>query len=162
MKYLLGIYACLVLAVAVAAAQQEAPPKPTPSIQPTAEALMKAQAATDKALAKRDEASTEELKKMVEREIAKSAALPVTTTVQEPVKLAIQPEVLSRLKLEIKSGLVMVDGTAYMRIGNIIVPMPGSECFLPEDVSAARLQRAQAKLAEIMKTEAQTEPVKKD
>jgi hypothetical protein len=162
MKYLLGIFTCLVIAVAVVTAQQETPPKPTPSIQPTAEALMKAQAAADKAKTRRDEPLAEELKKLVQREIAKSAALPVTTTVQEPVKQTVQPETPSRLKMEFKTGLVMVDGTAYMRIGNIIVSMPGSECFLPEAESAARLQRAHAKFAEIMKTEAQSEPVKKD
>ncbi|MEK7830854.1 MAG: hypothetical protein AAB401_07200 [Acidobacteriota bacterium] len=150
MKHLLGICACLFIATW----QQEAPPKPAPSIQPTAEALMKAQTAADKALAKRDEDSTEELKKLVEREIAKSAALPVTTTVQEPVKLTV--------KLEFKTSVMMVDGSPYLRIGNIVVAMPGSECFLPEDVSAARFQRAQAKLTELMKAEAQSEPVKKN
>ncbi len=163
MKYLFGICACLVSAVAAVAAQQDAPPpKPTPSIQPTAEALMKAQAAADKALVKPDESSVEELKKLVEREIAKSAALPVTTTIQEPVKQTVSPETLQGLKQEIKTGLVVIDGAVYMRIGKTIVAMPGSECFLPETESTAKLQRANAKFTEILKAEAQAEPVKKD
>ncbi|MBP6824009.1 MAG: hypothetical protein KA368_20850 [Acidobacteria bacterium] len=163
MKHLFGICACLVIAVGAVAAQQDAPPpKPTPSIQPTAEALMKAQAAADKALAKPDESFVEELKKLVEREIAKSAALPVTTTVQEPVKQTVPPETLQGLKQEIKTGLVVIDGAVYMRIGTSIVAMPGSECFLPEAEITVRRQRAKAKFAEILKAEAQAEPIKKD
>ncbi|MFN0107422.1 MAG: hypothetical protein ACKVZH_01095 [Blastocatellia bacterium] len=150
MKYLLSIFACLMVAVSAATAQQE-PPKPTPSIQPTAEALMKAQANTDKAMAKHDEASVEELKKFVEREIAKSAALPVTITVQEPLK----PEI-PKTSITFSTGMVVIDGAVYIHIGNVIVPMAGggaSGCFsLPEE-NAARIQRAQAKFAEINKTQ---------
>lgn len=157
MKYALGIYCCLVIVAVCAAAQQEPPPKQTPSIQPTAEALMKAQAAADKANAKREEPSTEELKKLVEREIAKSAALPVTTTVQEPSKQAISPEPVKDVTLE-KVGLVVIDGVVYLKMGKTIQPMPGSGCFLSQEENDARTLRAQAKFAEMSKLE----PVKKD
>lgn len=156
MKYLLGIFACLVIVVTVVAAQQEAPPKTTPSIQPTAEALLKAQAAADKAQTKHEEASTEELKKLVEREIAKSAALPVTTTVQQ----TINPPVLVK---DQNPGfrMVVIDGVVYLRMGNSIVPMIGSGCFLTQEERDTKLQRAQAKFAEMKIAEpAKTEPVK--
>lgn len=154
MKSLIGIYTCLILAFA---AQQEAPPKP--SIQPTAETLMKAQAANEKAQAKRDEAATEELKKLVEREIAKSAALPVTTSVQEPI----QPSKSSIPIPGLKTEMIFVDGGAYMRIGNVIVAMAGSECFLTEEAVIERRKRVAAKFAEMDKAEpAKSESGKKD
>lgn len=158
MKYVLGIYACLVIAVVCATAQQEPPSKQTPSIQPTAEALMKAQAAADKAQAKREEPFAEELKKLVDREIAKSAALPVMTTVQEPIKQIVLPDSAKDSTFESKIGLVVIDGVLYLRTGKTIMPMPGSGCFLPQEEHDARTQRAQAKFAEMSKLE----PVKKD
>ncbi len=158
MKYVLGIYACLVIAVVCATAQQEPPPKQTPSIQPTAEALMKAQAAVDKAHTKRDEPFAEELKKLVDREIAKSAALPVMTTVQEPIKQTVLPDSSKDSALEWKTGLVVIDGVVYLRMGKTVLPMPGSGCFSTQEENDARTQRAQAKFAEMSKLE----PVKKD
>lgn len=156
MKYLIGIYTCLVLAFA---AQQEIPPKP--SIQPTAEALMKAQAANEKAQSKRDDVTAEELKKMVEREIAKSASLPVTTTVQEPVKPTATPDLLKDVKLDSQTMMIYVEGGAYMRIGNVVVALAGSECFLTEEEVLARRKRVQAKFDEMQKADpAKTEPVK--
>lgn len=161
MKYQTGISLFIVmLAFSWAAAQQDAPPKPTPSIQPTAEALMKA---ADKAQTKREDASAEELKKFVEREIAKSAALPVTTTVQEPIQPTIPSDLLKDLKLDTKFTMIYVEGGAYMRIGNMVVAMAGSECFLTEEEVVARRQRVQAKFAEMQKAEqAKPEPAKKD
>lgn len=160
MKYLTGICICLLSLFSLAAAQQEAPPKPTPSIQPTAETLMKA---ADKTQTKREEASAEELKKFVEREIAKSAALPVTTTVQEPIQPAVPPRSLKDLKLDWKAGIIYVEGGMYMKIGDVIVAMAGSECFLTEEEVLARRQRVQAKFAEMQKAEAaKPEPAKKD
>lgn len=157
MKYLFGICACLFIATW----QQEATPKPAPSIQPTAEVLMKAQAATDKALARRDEASTEELKKMVEREIAKSAALPITTMTQDPLPLIVPQDKLRDAKLEFTVGWVVIDGALYTRIGNTILPVPGggaSACFSIPSENEAKIQRARLKFAEMNKAE----PVKKD
>lgn len=176
MKYLLGIYTCLIIAVAVVAAQQETPTKPTPSIQTTAEALMKAQAAADKAQTRRDEPSTEELKKLVEREIAKSAALPVTTTMQAPIAQSIQTTQTSQAdpanqsgkgkKVGLKSGLILIDGALYIRVGDSIMPAAGggaSGCFSVSTENAAKLHRAQMKFAEMNKAELdKTEPVKKD
>lgn len=157
MKYILGVCACLFIATW----QQEAPPKSAPSIQPTAEALMKAQAAADKALAKRDEASTEELKKMVEREIAKSAALPITTMTQDPLPLITPQDKLRDPKLEFTVGWVVIDGALYTRIGHTIVPASGggaSGCFSIPAENEAKIQRARVKFAEMNKAE----PVKKD
>ncbi len=161
MKYQTGISLFIVmLAFSWTAAQQDVPPKPTPSIQPTAEALMKA---ADKTQTKREDASAEELKKFVEREIAKSAALPVTTTVQEPIQPAVPPRVLKDLKLDWKAGIIYVEGGMYMKIGDVIVAMAGSECFLTEEEVVARRQRVQAKFAEMQKAEsAKPEPMKKD
>lgn len=159
MKYLTGICVCLIAAFSLAVAQQESPPKPTPSIQPTAETLMKA---ADKAQPKREEASTEELKKFVEREIAKSAALPVMTTVQEPIKPVASSELLKDLNLNLKTMMVYVEGGAYMKIGDVVVALAGSECFLTEEEVIARRQRVQAKFAEMKKVEqAKPEPEKK-
>ena len=158
MKYLFGISFFLIIAVPVFATQQDPQPKQTPSIQPTAEALMKAQAAADKAQAKHEQSSTEELKKLVEREIAKSAALPVTTTVQEPINPRISPKLLQNVKLEVKVGMVVVEGAVYIRVGDSIWPMIGSECYLTPEEADAKNQRAKAKFAEMIKAE----PVKKD
>jgi hypothetical protein len=160
MKYLTGAFACLLIAVSWATAQQETPPKTTPSIQPTAETLMKA---ADKTQTKREEVSSEELKKFVEREIAKAAALPVTTTIQEPIKPTVSTDALKDLKLDTKISMIFVEGGAYMRIGNMIVAMAGSECFLSEEEVVARRLRVQAKFAEMEKAESgKTEPAKKD
>lgn len=156
MKYVLGVCACLVIAVACVAAQQEPPPKQTPSIQPTAEALLKAQAAAEKAQAKREEPSTEALKKLVEREIAKSAGLPVTTIEQTELLPITVSEPSPEQKPE--SKIVVIDGTVYVRMGMTILPMAGSGCFLTQEESDARTKRAQAKFAEMNKAE----PVKKD
>lgn len=150
MKSLIGIYTCLILAFA---AQQEAPPKP--SIQPTAETLMKAQAANEKAQAKRDEAATEELKKLVEREIAKSAALPMTTSVQESVTQTSTKPSRSSVA-ELMANLVVIDGAVYMRIGDSIAPMPGggaSGCFSAAGENDVKVQNAKAKFAEMLKAE---------
>lgn len=141
MKYLFGL--CLIFALAgLAVAQQE---KTTPSIQPTAEALMKAQANNDKAQ-KQQEASTEELKKFVEREIAKSAALPVATSVQDPITLTIKNQALTTA-----NNMVVIDGVVYLSVGSIIRPMIGSGCFLTQEEINAKTQSAQAKFAEMNK-----------
>ena len=157
MKYLTGISVCLMIAVSWAIAQQEAPPKPTPSIQPTAEALMKA---ADRAQAKHDEASAEELKKFVEREIAKSAVLPVTTSGQAPVTQT--PAKQSQASIpELISNMVFIDGAVYLRIGDSILPLPGggaSGCFSVSSETDAKVQSAKAKFAEMQKAA----PVKKD
>ena len=158
MKYLCGICLWLTIAVPAFVAKQDPQPKQTPSIQPTAEALMRAQAAADKAQTKHEQSSTEELKKLVEREIAKSAARPVTTTVQEPVSFAALPEQAKDVQAEFKIGMVVIDGAVYIRSGNSILPMIGSECFLTQEEADAKKQRAKAKFAEMIKAE----PVKKD
>lgn len=156
MKYVFGVYACLVIVVVCVAAQQEPPPKQTPSIQPTAEALLKAQAAAEKAQTKREEPSTEALKKMVEREIAKSAGLPLATTVQEPIEPIVPSKPAQDQQPE--SKVVVIDGTVYVRMGMTILPMAGSGCFLTQEENDARTKRAQAKFAEMNKLE----PAKKD
>jgi len=166
MKYLLGVYICLIIAVAVVAAQQDIQPRQTPSIQPTAEALMKAQAAADKAQAKREEPSTEELKKLVEREIARSAALPVTEAAHDPIPQSVQanpsdPAKGKNKQIGFLSGLVLIDGALYIRVGNSVLPAPGggaSGCFSTSVENDAKIQRAQAKFAEMTKAE----PAKKD
>ncbi|MBS1789940.1 MAG: hypothetical protein JST85_19610 [Acidobacteria bacterium] len=155
MKYLFGVFAMLVFAVVAVAAQQNPPPKQAPSIQPTAEALMKAQSAADKSQAKNDQPFAEELKQLVEREIAKSAALPVTTTMQQPVKqtLPLAPE----LSNDTQFKMIVIDGVVYVRVGNSVLPMAGSGCFLTQEEIDVKTQRAQAKFAEMNKAE----PVKK-
>lgn len=87
MKYLFGIFLCLVM-VSAATAQQNGQSKPlrqvpAPAIKPTAEALMKAQMVADQSQSNREEISVEELRKMIEREFAKSASTPIVTSIQE-------------------------------------------------------------------------------
>lgn len=154
MNYVFGIFACLALTVASVVAQQGTQPKQKPSIQPTAEALLKAQTAADRAQTKSDEPFADEMKKLVEREIAKSAALPVTTTVQEPVNQTLSPEPPNDAQLR----MVVIDGVVYVRVGKSILPIIGSGCFLTQEEIDAKTQRAQAKFAEMSKAE----PVKKD
>lgn len=156
MKHLIRACVCSLIAVSWAVAQQETPPKPAPSIQPTAEILMKA---ADKTQTKREEVSSEELKKFVEREIAKSAALPVTTTDHAPPKLQAPGGSLD----EVKSNIVVVDGLVYLRMGDSIVPMIGSGCFSTQEENAARTKQAQIKFAAMQKAESgKTEPVKRN
>ncbi len=88
MKYLFGIFLYLVMISAIATAQQSVESKPArqtppPAIKPTAEVLMKAQAAADKAQSSREESSIEALKKLIRREIAKSVSMPVVISVTE-------------------------------------------------------------------------------
>ncbi len=157
MKYQTGISLFIVvLAFSWTVAQQETPPKPTPSIQPTAEVLMKA---ADKTQTKREEVSSEELKKFVEREIAKAAALPVATTEHEALKL----QALGGSLNEVKPSIVVVDGLVFWRVGDSIVPMIGSGCFSTQEENAARTRQAQIKFAAMLKAESgKTEPEKKD
>ncbi len=87
MKYLFGIFLCLAI-WGVAAAQQKEPLKnrwlaPAPAIKPTAAALMKSQLEGDQPEVNRQEYSVEELKKTIEREIAKSVSMLVVTSIQE-------------------------------------------------------------------------------
>ena len=67
MKNLFGVLSCLIVAVAVAMAQQGGESKSQPpALQPTGEVLVKALLAADKAQSKRETPSMEELKKTIQ------------------------------------------------------------------------------------------------
>lgn len=102
MKYLFGIFLCLAM-WGVAAAQQKEQLKnrrqaPAPAIKPTAAALMKSQLEGDQPEVNRQEYSVEELKKTIEREIAKSVSMLVVTSIQELNSQMIPPIVIPEIR----------------------------------------------------------------
>jgi len=157
MKNLVRIFLCLVAAVVTAMAQQNGESKSSsqvlpPGGQPAAEALVRALLAADTAQNKQERLPVEELKKLVEREIAKSAALPLVTSTKAPVTQGLKGE--SPDTVTIKTGMIVIEGAVYIRFGDTIYPMVGggaSGCFDPD--AEARVQKARQKFAGQLKTE---------
>ena len=153
MKNLFKVFSCLMLATATAMAQQgsESKPKP-PAMQPSGDVLVKALLVSDSAQNKKDLPPVEELKKLLEREIAKSAALPFTTTAQTPV---VQRAKFGEASTStVKGGMIVIDGAVYLRFDDAIYPMIGggaSGCFDPD--AEARWQKARMKFAAQVKVE---------
>ncbi|MEP7336517.1 MAG: hypothetical protein ABI977_02025 [Acidobacteriota bacterium] len=152
MKNLFGVFLCLIVAIAVAVAQQggeskSQQPAQLPALQPTGEVLVKALLAADSAQNKRETPSAEELKKTIDQEIAKSATAPFTSTPQDSMGRMHKPgDKLPSLTLD--DQIIMIDGAVYFRFGDTIYPMSGggaSGCFDPN--SATRLQQARIKFA---------------
>jgi hypothetical protein len=142
MKHLSGIFLCLITAVLMT--QQEGQSKSTnqapPSVQPGTDLLVRALLAADTAQNKQEKPPVEDLKTVIDREIAKSA-----TQVAE-----------LKMPGDHQAGdpLVLIDGAVYLKFGGTIYPMPGggaSGCFDPN--SSAKLQQARLKFAEQVKTE---------
>lgn len=150
MKNLFRVFLCLLLAAATAMAQQGGEPKPKPPVmQPSGDILVKALLVADSAQNKKDPVPAEDLKKLLEREIAKSAALPLTTTTQMSVRQVAKFE-----ENTVKSGMVVIDGAVYLRFGDTIYPMVGggaSGCFDPD--ALAKWQKARIKFAAQVKVE---------
>jgi len=149
MKYLIGICLCLLPGISFAAVPQSGAvkprrPAPVPAIQPTAQALMKSEFGGDKE-GNREDQSVEELKKTIEREIAKSAALPVATSIQEITAQTIPPRPVPELTRPY--NLLVIDGALYVKFGDTIIPISGggaSGCFstAPEKTSGAEAVKA--------------------
>lgn len=141
-QHLLGMVLCLSLAVT---ARQSGDSKPTtppaPSnVPPAGDKLVKALLAADGAQNKTEKISAEELKAMLDREIA--------------VSLAQAADLRKPGGLQTVNSLVLIDGAVYLKFGDTIYPMPGggaSGCFDPN--AATKLQQARLKFAEQAKTE---------
>ncbi|HMV85913.1 MAG TPA: hypothetical protein PLD20_18935 [Blastocatellia bacterium] len=135
MTYLFGVFLCLSVV-----AQQGSEPKPAPSVQPSSDVLVRALLAADGAQNKTEKTSAEELKTMIEREIAKSAMQ--------------ASELKKKGELQTSDPMVLIDGAVYLKFGNTIYPMPGggaSGCFDPN--AATKLEQARLKFVEQLKTE---------
>lgn len=145
MKNLFGVFFCLFAAVAVQQAGESKSPGPPappsiqpseqPSGQPASDVLVRALLAAEKAQNKQEKLPAEELKTMIDREIAKSATQ-VTDSGES-------------LRIQANDLMVIIDGAVYLKFGGTIYPMPGggaSGCFDPN--SAAKLDQARLKFAE--------------
>ncbi len=135
MTYLFGVFLCLSVVV-----QQGSEPKPTPSVQPSSDVLVRALLAADSAQNKLEKASAEELKTLIDREIVKSA------TQVADLKKKGEPQTTDLM--------VLIDGAVYLKFGDTIYPMPGggaSGCF--DSNAATKLEQARLKFAEQLKTE---------
>jgi len=152
MKNLLIAFLYLAVTVTSAMAQEREEPKASSqsapfSGQPSSEALVKALLAADAVQGKQASFSVEGLKKLVEREIAKSAALPLLVSTQTPVTQNLKG--METDSFTVKNGLTVIDGAVYLQFGGTIYPMNGggaSGCFDPD--ASARLQQARMKFAE--------------
>lgn len=145
MKDTLRIVLCIAALCTFAAAQQNRELKnQPPAIQPTAESLMKALAAADKAQGHKDEQSVEELKKTIEREIARSVSQPVAIPMEETTPEP-SPDRLVQSVEEFRI-LPLIDGKLYIKLGDSILPLVGAGargCFsIP-----AKIEKAMANLA---------------
>ncbi|MEO6724810.1 MAG: hypothetical protein ABIP14_05865 [Blastocatellia bacterium] len=153
MKNLFTVFSCLIVAAATAIAQQGGEPKlRPPALQPSGDMLVKALLAADNAQSKKEPSSAEDLKNLLEREIAKSAALPLATTTQTPVEQGMKAG--ETFTFTVKGGMVVIDGAVYLRFGDAIYPMVGggaSGCFDPN--TDAKVQKARMKFTEQLKTE---------
>ncbi|HEX9003461.1 MAG TPA: hypothetical protein VGB07_26370 [Blastocatellia bacterium] len=140
MKNLFGVFFCLLAAVAAQqAGESKSPGQPAPpSAEPSADILVRALLAADKVRNKQEKLPAEELKTLINREIAKSATLPSVQMADARQGIGFQAEDL----------MVTIDGAVYLKFGGTIYPMPGggaSGCFDPN--STARLEQARLKFA---------------
>lgn len=141
-QHLLGMVLCLSLAVT---AQQSgdskpaSPPAPS-NAQPASDMLVKALLGAEGAQHKTEKISVEELKAMLDREIA--------------ISLAQAADLRKPGGLQTATPLVLIDGAVYLKFGDTIYPMPGggaSGCFDPN--AATKLEQARLKFAEQLKIE---------
>jgi hypothetical protein len=142
-KHLVGMFLCLIGIVAAQQGGESKPPAP-PGVQPAANVLVRAMLAADKARNKQEAPSTEDLKRVIDREIAKSVALPATQT----------DRFKSTGEGKADDLMVVIDGAVYLKFGGTVYPMPGggaSGCFDPN--SSARVEQARLKYAEQNKSE---------
>jgi hypothetical protein len=142
MKHLSGIFLCLITAVLMAQhnSQSKSTNQAPPSVQPGTDLLVKALLAADNAQNKQEKPPVEDLKTVIDREIAKSA-----TQVGDLKKSEDH---------QVGDPLVLINGAVYLKFGDTIYPMPGggaSGCFDPN--SSLKLQQARLKFAEQAKTE---------
>lgn len=153
MKNLFRALSCLIVVAVTTMAQQGGEPKlKPPALRPSGDMLVKALLAADNAQSKKEPSSAEDLKNLLEREIAKSAALPLTTTTQTPVEQGMKAG--ETFTFTAKGGMVVIDGAAYLRFDDTIYPMVGggaSGCFDPN--TDAKVQKARMKFTEQLKTE---------
>lgn len=140
MNNLFGVFFCLLAAVAAQqSGESKSPGQPAPhSAEPSADILVRALLAADKVRNKQEKLPAEELKTLINREIAKSATLPSVQMADAGQGIGFQAEDL----------MVTIDGAVYLKFGGTIYPMPGggaSGCFDPN--STARLEQARLKFA---------------
>lgn len=146
MKNLFGVFFCLLAAViAQQGGESKSSSQPAPSsIEPSSDVLVRALLAADRAQSKQEKFPAEELKTLIDREIAKSATLPSAQVADAGQGIRLPPDDL----------MVTIDGAVYLKFGGTIYPMPGggaSGCFDPN--SLARLEQARLKYAEQRKSE---------
>jgi len=155
MKNLLGVLSCLIAAAALAMAQQGGESKAQPpGLQPAGEVLVKALLAADNAQKRREAPSAEDLRKTIDREIARLAAGPLTPTPQTAGRRPPKPTDRPSLAAPLDSLMVLIDGAVYYRFDGMIYPAPGggaSGCFAAD--AEAKVQKARIKFAEQLKAE---------
>jgi hypothetical protein len=140
MKHLFGVFFCLLAFVAVQqGGDSKSSSQPAPlSAEPSGDILVRALLAADKVRNKQEKLPADELKTLIDREIAKSAAVPAVQMATVRKNAGFQTDDL----------MVTIDGAVYLKFGGTIYPMPGggaSGCFDPN--STARLEQARLKFA---------------
>lgn len=146
MKHLFGVFICLFAVIAVQqGGESKSSSQPAlPSTEPSGDILVRALLAADKVRNKPGNLPAEELKTLIDREIAKSAALPAVQMATARKNTGFQADDL----------LVTIDGAVYLKFNGTIYPMPGggaSGCFDPN--STARLEQARLKFARQTKSD---------